>query len=512
MPAPFVFFKDPAVDSTQQADISSLLQPGETVAAITLGAVNPVSTPSLTAVLNSGTATLVQLSLSGGLDSISYGFTLTVQTNARVFLVQFAVVAASSSDFIPYTTQNPDAFQDLIDEIEAGKAAVGTSIFSFPPSIDPKGGSVTWELLDSDGTVYAAGNAYNYSIYQNGISNTVKANAIIAVPSNVPACLNDQRYQLRYTLSLPQSIGTPDDPLNGTLGQNVFFQFENVRVVGLNTVPLGTQPSVELQGVNAPVSIVIDRVYDVVTVEMWAGGQQIIAPVQISDYERTSDGYYYSGVINTANLQVSLVPYQVIWKYYYNARAFEVNQEYADFWVINPSIASAINDVRARINKAHTTLYGTPDLLFTDPTVLTWLRRGGDQFNGAYGQFTSFTFTNALGPIREYWLMCSEKSALEAQLIAEGEKAFNFQGAAISLDVDRTQAWDNAIGKIQQQLDNELKSVKVNLIIKGNTSGDGSANVTALQAGALGSVGVTITAASAWTRGFYNNGWGNRLP
>lgn len=507
MGAPFVFFKDPAVDVIEQADITSLLNPGETIAAIIVGAVSPISTPALTAVLNSGTASVVQLTLSGGLGEVSYGFQLTVQTNARVFLVQLAIVVADSSAFIPYTTQNPDAYQDLVDEIEAGKAALGTAIFTFPPSVDPKGGNVVWELLDSEGTVYAAGNAYNYSLYQNGITNMVKAQAVIAVPSNVPACLNNERYQLRYTLSLPQPIGTPGDALNNTPGQNVFYQFENVRVVGLNTVPLGTQPSVEQQGDPANLSIVVDRLYDNVTVELWAGATQLVSAVPINDYERVDSGFYFSGVIDTANLQTSLVPYQVIWKYWYSADPSKKYSEYADFWVINTSIASAINDVRARINKAHTTLYGTPDLLFTDPTVLTWLRRGGDQFNGAYGQFTSFDFTQALGPIREYWLMCSEKAALEAQLIAEGEKAFNFQGAAISLDVDRTAAWDNAISKIQQQLDNELKSIKVNLIIKGNTSGDGSADVTALRNGAIGTVGITITAASAWTRGYmYNNG------
>ncbi|MEK9322795.1 hypothetical protein, partial [Escherichia coli] len=61
-----------------------------------------------------------------------------------------------------------------------------------------------------------------------------------------------------------------------------------------------------------------------------------------------------------------------------------------------------------------------------------------DAFNGAYGQFTSFTMTNARGPIREYWLLYAELAAIQSQYLAEGEKAFNYQGAAISLEVDRT--------------------------------------------------------------------------
>jgi len=136
--------------------------------------------------------------------------------------------------------------------------------------------------------------------------------------------------------------------------------------------------------------------------------------------------------------------------------------------------------------------------------VMTWLRRGADEFNGAYGQFSSFTMTNALGVVREYWLLCAEKYALQAQYLAEGMKAFNFQGAAISLDVDRTGFLETMIGNIQTQLDNELKLVKQNLIIKGNTTGDGSvgANAGALQIGAIGAVGLTITAANMWGRNY----------
>lgn len=131
---------------------------------------------------------------------------------------------------------------------------------------------------------------------------------------------------------------------------------------------------------------------------------------------------------------------------------------------------------------------------------MTWLRRAGDSFNGAYGQFTSYTFINAKGIIREFWLLYAELFALESQLLAEGEKAFNFQGAAISLDVDRTQYLDNAASKIQSRLDSELKPLKQNIIIKGQGSGDGSTDPSRLAPGAIGAVGITITPASMYGR------------
>jgi len=497
---PFVFFKDPVEDVSYQADISSRLQQNETITSVTAGSVNPDSNNPLSVIISSDNSSLVQFTASGGNNNVTYGFQLTVITNARVLLITIAITVADRNSFIPYSTENPEAFQDLIDEVEAGKASIGTAVFSFPPQIDPAGGFVTWELLASDGTVYAGGNAFSYSIASNGISNTVKAQSVIAVPSTVPPSLDEQKYQLRYTLSLPQDIGLPGDPLSDNLGQNVFFQFENVRIVGLNTVPLGTQPSVELQGVPATVSIIIDRLYDNVTVELWSNNKQIAPPSKIADFERTSAGWYFAGVIDTSQLMVSLVPYQLIWKYWSSSNAAVIYQENADFWVVNPSIMSAVNDVKAKINKARTTLYGTPDLLYPEPTILTWLRRGGDAFNGAYGQFTSFTFINALGVIREFWLLEAELAALESQYLAEGEKAFNFTGAAITLDVDRTSYLDSAASKIQARLDSELKLIKQNLIIKGQTGGDGSADPTKLAHGAIGTVGITITPASMWGR------------
>jgi hypothetical protein len=114
--------------------------------------------------------------------------------------------------------------------------------------------------------------------------------------------------------------------------------------------------------------------------------------------------------------------------------------------------------------------------------------------------FTNFTFTNALGAIREYWLMHAEIFALEAQVTAEAEKAFQFQGAAITLDIDRTAGFDNAIQKIQSRLDNELKTLKQMLVTRGVMGGDGSADPSMLRPGAIAAVGLTITPATMWGR------------
>lgn len=505
---PFLYFKVPEQDSTIQADVTTMLIGNETITSVQVGAVQPQTTPALVVTLQStGTPIppLLTFLLQGGQDGFTYGFNATITTNARVFVITLAVTAQDPS-FVPYTTQNPAAFQDLVGEIEAGNAAIGVAVFQFPAQIDPSRGFVTWELLAADGTVYAAGNAFQYTINHTGIENIAIAKSVISVPSTVPPTLNNQSYQLRYTLELPQSTGLPVDPTTGNISQNVYFQFENLRVISSVTVPLGTQPSVELQGVPATVSIVVSKPWDNVTVELWSGGVQLTQPAAIQEYEPVSSGYVYSGVIDTSQLQVTLVPYQVVWKYWASTNQAVIYQESSDMFIVNPSILSAVHDLKAKVNKARTTLYGQPDLLYPVPTCLTWLRRGADAFNIAYGQFTSFSFTNALGGIREFWLLEAELAAIQSQYLAEGEKAFNYQGAQISLEVDRTAYLESAANTIQSRLDTELKPIKVNLIIKGATSGDGSIDPSKLQPGAIGAVGITITPASMFGR--YSFGYG----
>ncbi len=481
----YVFFKAEAEDTVVNVNISSLLATGETVANLVVGTVSPSSPVPLVVTLQSSTTSPnLVIDLEGGNDGVSYGCTITVHTNLRVFNILLAI-SVMTDDKVPYTTLNPDAYSALIDTIQAGEAAIGKAIFVFPNTVDPSGGFITWELLGTDSVVYASGNCYEYLIQSSGLTNTVIGNAIVSVPTSIPETLYDQKYQLRWTLNLN--------------GQQQ-FAFENISVVGLNTVPLGVQPAVEIQGTNATSYIVIDKLYDTVGIEIYMDNASLGGFVQVNDFKRVSSGYFYAAEISTTGLPVMVEPYNVIWRYWNSDSPSYKLSENAELWVVNPSILQAINDVKAKINKARTTLYGTPDLLYPEATILTWLRRGKDAFNGAAGIPTSFTMTNAKGAIREYWLMFAEMEAIRSQYLAEGEKAFNFSGQAISLDVDRTSYLDSAASAIQSRLDNEMKPFKVNLTYKGNTGGDGSEDPTKLKRGAIGTVGISISPVSQWGR------------
>ncbi|QRE00258.1 hypothetical protein [Burkholderia phage BCSR5] len=495
--ATFLFSKIAEETVVVEANLASVVG-DQTITDVQLQPVTPVTSPPLNATLLGVFDKVARIQLDDGINNVSYGFKLQVTTNAQVFVPQCAV-AVVDVPFVPYTTQEPDAFDELIGALQAGTSAIGNALFVFDPSTDPSGGFVTWDLIGQDGVIYANGNAYEYSVEQNGIQSIVRADCIINAPTTIPPTALDQRYQLRYTLQLPASHSIAVDP-DSQPTQTAFYSFEYVEITGLNTVPLGTMSTVEMVGVPASLEIVTDTIYDNMTVEIWSGGQQLTPAIPLDKPTRVANGFYWQAVVDTKTMPVSMVPYQVIYKYWNNANAAYVNQEYADLFIINPSIGSAINDVKARINKAHTTLYGTPDSLFPETVVMTWLRRGMDMFNGFMGKFTTFDMTNALGSIREYWLLCAEYGALQAQALMEGEKSFDWQGAAISLNVDHHQYYDGMAQAILGRLDNELKPFKENLIYKGVTSGDGSADPSKLRAGAIGAVGITITPASSWGR------------
>lgn len=490
----FVFSKAPGNDEVVVADVTPLLVFGETLISIVPLTMTPASPNTLLAVQQSAVDDpVVKLLLQLGDVNITYGFQLQITTSARVLTVQIAVPVVDSN-FVPYTTQDPNAYTDLVDTIQAGQSALGTAIFAFPPTTDTSGGYVVWEFLDAQGVVYSSGNAYEYQIQSNGLANTVIARAVINCPSSVPPSDINSKYQLRYTLTLQ-----PLDPSQ----QATFLSYESLTVTGLTTTPQGTQDQIEIKGKPAKLSIVLDRLYDNVVLEVYKDNT-LLGSSPIQEYERVAGGYYYAATVATDALDASLEAYTVIWNYSNNVDPNSVFSESANLWITTPAVLTAISDIKSRINKARTTLYGTADLIFPSEVVMVWCRRGMDQFNGYAGVFTSFTMINAKGPVREYWLMCCEAIALTSQELAEAEKAFDFQGAAISLNVDRSAAYGALADKIYGRLDNELKPVKQNLIIKGNTGGDGSADPSKLRAGAIGCVGITITPASPW--GPYRSG------
>lgn len=459
---PFVLTKDQDTVKANTLSLASYLLSGESVASVVLANLQPVTVPALAVAVGTVTASTVSVTATGGKYTTTYGARLTVTTSsARTFNVTVAVHVVEDLKLLN-KTHNLDAYQNLINEIESGDAAVGKVFFTFPAAQSFTGSSVRWSLLDEAGSVFSTGNAYEYKVTSTSMKATLEAMAVIHVPSNVSPSLSGYKYQIRWELSNLPGATQP------------VYSFESITVLGKTTAPQGVRDSVELQGDRAELSIVLPRIFDEIGIEVFNGNTSVV-PFTPASYEATIDsGYYFQVPLETSTITSQLDPYIVTWRYRNTGGL--TNRESGKLFVVNPSILDAIDDCRQRLMKAHTTLMQFDDILFADEYILSGLRRGRDAFNAAAGVLTYFDMTNATGGIREYWLRFAEVHMLRAQYLAEGEKSFDFQGQAISLSTDKAQYYQGLADNIQQQLDNDIKPFKQNLAKRGIISGDGDLN------------------------------------
>lgn len=392
---------------------------------------------------------------------------------------------------------DPNSFSGLVDSIIAGDSAVGKASFMLPANVDVSGGSVSWCLIDKLGTLYSQGNATDYLVSSTSFNTLVEAHSIITAPSSLPPSSEGHSYQLRWELSLPGS-------------QLPTYSFESLTVTGLTSAPDGPETAIEMHGDRILIGTVTTRLYDTVKFEIYDSFNRrlltdniipVAAPLPVAG------GFYYSAEIDPTNISTvgtnpfcsRLEAYIITWKYGMTGSNL-VSRQTAELFIVNSSILAAMEDSRRMVMKARTTQFGFPDAVFDDATLISWLRRGRDLFNNAAGVLVEFTMTNATGGIREFWLRYAEVAMLRAQALAEGEKAFNFAGSAIQLDVDKSQYYSALADSIQQQLDNDIKSFKQNLLKKGISVGDG--NMTNLAGSNWGAsrLGLSVHAATQFGR------------
>ncbi len=370
-------------------------------------------------------------------------------------------------------------FTNVLDQITVGTSAPSRVSFLLPSSVNAVGGSVVYELLDATGVVYASGSASTYTITAlPGTANqSITSEFNIVIPSTIPANVSGTRYQIRYTL---------------TIGSNVYYNFDNVTLLPIVSTASGANEAVELAGDPAILTLVLPQTYNVVTLDVYQYNTKLTAtPLAVGSPTSISDGYLYSGTLDTTVIPPALIPYTIMWNY--NNTGGTVYREAGKLFLTTPSLIMATKDIEAVINRAHVGINSKP--MYSTQDILTYLRLGADMFN-ASGHPTSFTMTNATGPIRALWLAFSQVAALRSQYLAEGNKAFDFSGQAISLNVDRTQYFESLASAIEQQVTEPVRQLKTVLSKRGLTAGDGNVVPTALAYGAIGSIGISLSPVS----------------
>lgn len=160
-------------------------------------------------------------------------------------------------------------------------------------------------------------------------------------------------------------------------------------------------------------------------------------------------------------------------------------------WAITPTILQACSHLEDFVNKAKLANV-IPELQYRQSDLLESLYRGLQYFNGLQPNITNFTGTNMQGPILSAWLTCSTYFVLGAQVQAEGALAFDFGGQSVSLNIDRTPAIESALGRIDSEIENQVKPFKKLLGRAGVLSGDGSQGGRLIDGSrALGTLGLT---------------------
>lgn len=176
-------------------------------------------------------------------------------------------------------------------------------------------------------------------------------------------------------------------------------------------------------------------------------------------------------------------------------------------WAVTPQILLAQRMLNDYIDKARIANV-IPELEYNVPELMEWLSRGLSYFNGLQPTITAFTGTNMQGHLLDAWLTCSAYYALRSQIQAEGALAFDFGGQTTSLNVDRTPAIEGEIGRLESQIEGQVKPLKKLLAKAGVISGDGSQGGQFIDGSrALGMLSITNSPTTRIAPGRGRSGW-----
>lgn len=126
------------------------------------------------------------------------------------------------------------------------------------------------------------------------------------------------------------------------------------------------------------------------------------------------------------------------------------------FWLIQPDFRMLIDKIQKKIG--HVQAYSDADLY-------GYLLRGVEILNQT-NPITSWSLNNfpAQYGFTTFLIAAAAWWGLQAQYLGEGELSFNFSGQTVTLDVDRTGFYADAMGRLKDYLDNELQKTKRNAL------------------------------------------------
>lgn len=171
----------------------------------------------------------------------------------------------------------------------------------------------------------------------------------------------------------------------------------------------------------------------------------------------------------------------------------------SNLWVVTNQVMVAVGMLQKAIDKAKLENV-IPELEYTVPDYVMGLYRGLQMFNSYPPQVTSIRGTNMQGILLHLWIICSSLEILKSQTLAEGASAFDFSGQSVNLNVDRTPSLEAAIGRLEAQIESEVKPYKKLLGKASIIDNDGSIGSTNLASAIASNFGITSVINSPTTK------------
>ncbi len=126
------------------------------------------------------------------------------------------------------------------------------------------------------------------------------------------------------------------------------------------------------------------------------------------------------------------------------------------FWQMQPSLRMMLDKVQAKDGSV---------LAYSDSDMYEYMNMGMSYVNSVM-PITNWTLSQYPGAANMFLMAASAYWGLQAQYLAAADTAFQFSGQTVTLDVDRTQYYADALGRLKELLDG-LKEFKNNLLRQG---------------------------------------------
>lgn len=273
------------------------------------------------------------------------------------------------------------------------------------------------------------------------------------LPSNVPIPTQNEKYRVNWQIS------------NASERQQFNEQFsvvaegdpapQNDSFLGIEGSPFEDSLTSKEPFIDNKFSIKL--INQANSIDLFNALNNVVVPQNINGLYR----YNFNSIIVPPEFSTNnqgVWPFIVEWSYATATRP--TVRDYHFLYLLTPRAIIHVQNLRMFIDKAQNQDIN-PNLQFTDVELLHFVYQGLARINASPPGGTAWSLQN-IPEIMKYPLeKCAQHEALNAWYLAEGiSNAFDFQGAAVQLTIDRTQFIQTKMDEINNWLESNLKESK----------------------------------------------------